>query len=57
MQKRSRLTRQLIVKDFSDLNDLKGSNVATYDLMGRRVTDLKPGTIYIRNGKKFMFNK
>ena len=45
------------VKDFSDLNDLKGSNVATYDLMGRRVTDLKPGTIYIRNGKKFMFNK
>ncbi|MBR5051702.1 MAG: leucine-rich repeat protein [Bacteroidaceae bacterium] len=45
------------VKDFSDLNDLKGSNVTTYDLMGRRVTDLKPGTIYIRNGKKFMFNK
>ena len=25
-----------------------------YDLMGRRVTGLKPGTIYIRNGKKFM---
>ena len=30
------------------------SDGATYDLMGRRVTDLKPGTIYIRNGKKFM---
>ena len=26
----------------------------TYDLMGRKVTDLKPGNIYIRNGKKFM---
>ena len=25
-----------------------------YDLMGRRVTTLHPGTIYIRNGKKFM---
>ncbi len=28
-----------------------------YDLMGRKVADLKPGTIYIRNGKKFMFRK
>ena len=26
----------------------------TYDLLGRRVTDLKPGNIYIRNGKKFI---
>jgi len=25
-----------------------------YDLMGRRVTDLKPGSIYIRDGKKVM---
>ncbi|MBO7119736.1 MAG: leucine-rich repeat protein [Bacteroidaceae bacterium] len=25
-----------------------------YDLMGRRVTNLKPGCIYIRNGKTFM---
>ena len=25
-----------------------------YDLMGRKVTNLKPGNIYIRNGKKFM---
>ena len=25
-----------------------------YDLMGRRVTRLQPGTIYIRKGKKFM---
>ena len=29
----------------------------TYDLMGRKVTDLKPGTIYIRGGKKFMLPK
>lgn len=27
----------------------------TYDLFGRRVTDLRPGTIYVRGGKKFMF--
>ncbi len=27
-----------------------------FDLMGRRVTELKPGTIYIRGGKKFIFN-
>ena len=26
----------------------------TYDLTGRRVTDLKPGHIYIRGGKKFL---
>ena len=32
-------------------------NGATYDLMGRKVTSLQPGSIYIRNGKKFMFNK
>ena len=25
-----------------------------YDMMGRRVTRLQPGTIYIRKGKKFM---
>ena len=30
---------------------------ATYDLMGRKVTSLQPGSIYIRNGKKFLFNK
>ena len=30
------------------------SNETVYDLMGRKVTDLKPGTIYIRNGRKFM---
>lgn len=34
-----------------------GEEVAIYDLMGRRVTDLKPGSIYIKNGKKFIVNK
>ena len=29
-------------------------NSPVYDLMGRRVTSLLPGNIYIRNGKKFM---
>ena len=32
-------------------------NSPVYDLMGRRVTSLQPGSIYIRNGKKFMFSK
>lgn len=27
---------------------------AIYDLLGRRVTNPLPGTIYIRNGKKFV---
>ena len=30
-------------------------NETVYDLMGRKVTVLQPGTIYIRNGKKFIF--
>ena len=32
----------------------KSSNTKCYDLFGRRVTVLKPGTIYIRGGKKFI---
>ena len=32
-------------------------NSPVYDLMGRRVSELKPGSIYIRNGKKFMIGK
>lgn len=30
---------------------------AFYDLMGRKVSSLRPGNIYIRNGKKFMLSK
>ena len=30
------------------------STTPTYDLFGRRATTLKPGTIYLRGGKKFM---
>ena len=41
----------------SENSDYSESLNATYDLMGRRVTSLQPGTIYIRNGKKFMFSK
>ncbi len=42
-----------------DTNDAQTSvfGDATYDLMGRRVTELKPGGIYIRGGKKFMMTK
>ena len=43
--------------DSDDLYNFRESNVETYDLMGRKVTSLQPGTIYIRNGKKFMFRK
>jgi len=31
------------------------SNDDCYDLFGRKVTQLKPGTIYIRGGRKFMW--
>jgi hypothetical protein len=47
--------------DFVDgINEVKNEKVkvknddGVYDLMGRKVTDLKPGTIYIKNGKKYM---
>ncbi|MBR5395702.1 MAG: leucine-rich repeat protein [Bacteroidaceae bacterium] len=40
---------------FKIQNEFEGQeNGAFYDLMGRRVTTLQPGTIYIRDGKKFM---
>ena len=42
------------LNDSKDLNDLKDSKDFIFDLMGRKVTELKPNTIYIRNGKKFM---
>ena len=45
------------LEEFKDSDNLDDFNVATYDLMGRKVTSLQPGSIYIRNGKKFMFNK
>lgn len=31
-----------------------GEPVATYDLMGRMVSETTPGSLYIRNGKKFV---
>ena len=37
--------------EVSPRGDLEG---VVYDLMGRKVTDLKPGTIYIKSGKKLM---
>ena len=52
------LTDEMVdgISDAPHLND-KGQMInddTVYDLMGRRVTILQPGTIYIRNGKKFM---
>ena len=43
------------IEELEASEDLEGQNIATYDLMGRKVTNLKPGIIYIRNGKKFLF--
>jgi len=45
---------QAIEEEQEELVNGKWSNGTCYDLMGRKVTDLKPGTIYIRGGKKFM---
>ena len=45
--------------DYSEFSeDSDNSNPSTcFDLMGRKVTELKPGTIYIRGGKKFMLRQ
>lgn len=36
------------------INTSTSDNDCTYDLMGRRITTMQPGNIYIRNGKKFI---
>ena len=33
---------------------VNGRTDSVYDLYGRKVTTLKPGSIYIRNGRKFV---
>ena len=50
------LTDEIIdgLKDPKDFNDQKDSKDFVFDLTGRRVTKMKPGTIYIRNGKKYL---
>ena len=40
--------------DQDEIVNSKLSNSKCFDLMGRKVTNLQSGTIYIRNGKKFM---
>jgi hypothetical protein len=35
----------------------EGANNVTYDLMGRKVTNLTKGVMYIRNQKKFIILK
>lgn len=42
------------VEEVEEFDNHENLSDVTYDLMGRRVTDLRPGTIYIRNGKKFV---
>ena len=45
------------ISEYSDYSENSEYSDSCYDLMGRKVTDLKPGTIYIRGGKKFMLPK
>ena len=35
-------------------NEESNVNAPTYDMQGRRVTELQPGRIYVRSGKKFI---
>ena len=45
------------ISEYSDYSENSEYSDSCYDLMGRKVTDLKPGSIYLRNGKKFIYNK
>ena len=45
------------ISEYSEYSENSELSENTYDLMGRRVSDMKPGTIYIRNGKKILFGK
>jgi len=38
--------------EYSEYSENSESSGILFDLMGRRVTDMRPGNIYIRNGKK-----
>jgi len=42
------------LKDLKNLKDLKDYNTETYDLLGRKVSEMKPGSIYIQGGKKII---
>ena len=45
------------ITEDSDYSENSEYSDSCYDLMGRKVTVLQPGTIYIRGGKKFMYSK
>ena len=42
------------LKDLKNLKDLKDYNTETYDFLGRKVSEMKPGSIYIQGGKKII---
>lgn len=56
-----RLFKKLLYKAPDGIEDIRQdastADGKTYDLMGRVVTSRKPGTIYIRNGRKFVETK
>lgn len=45
------------ISEESDYSENSESSGSCFDLMGRKVTVLQPGNIYIRDGRKFMFGK
>ena len=44
----------LVGDEPEDINASGNHQNPTFDMLGQRVTELKPGSIYIRGGKKFM---
>ena len=42
------------IEELEAPKNLSDSNIETYDLMGRKVTEFSPGNIYVRNGRKYI---
>lgn len=42
------------IEELEAQKNLADSDIETYDLMGRKVVDVKPGNIYVRNGRKYI---
>lgn len=55
-----RLFSKVAYKEPSGIEDITvntDGNGRTYDLMGRQVTALRPGSIYIKNGRKYIYGR
>ena len=52
----SEVVTPIIAIEESRTPSTSGEGNACFDMMGRRVTNLQPGTIYIQNGKKVIYH-